>query len=137
MCLISVLLIPSLCFSHQGGGSSSGADICQSNIQFFPGLAALLFSVSGSFTCLFSSTSCYSAESVHTSTYSDICSCLAGGSGTANCCTVRYSMQVVVVKLQIINFNPFTLSMSITSSKRDRSCLDVFHCLILEPLYRV
>lgn len=91
LCFItSVSLFSSLPVSPPGGDPSSGADFCQSNIQFFPGHAALLLSVSGSLTGLFPSTACHPADSVHTSTHSDSCGRPAGDSGSAVFYTVRY-----------------------------------------------
>lgn len=73
-----------------GRDPSSGADICQPNIQFFPGHAPVLFSISGSFIGLFPSTACYPAEPIHTGTHSHSCSHNFGGPGSADCHTVRY-----------------------------------------------
>lgn len=84
-----LFLFPSLSLSITGGNSSSRADFCQSNIQFFPGHAAVLLSVSGSLIGLFPSTACDPAESVLTSSHSDWCSHPVGGCGSVVCYTVR------------------------------------------------
>lgn len=82
--------LPFSSLSLPGGGTSSISDFSQSDIQFFPGHAAMLFSVCGSLVGLFPSTSGHPAESVHTSAHSDSCSRSAGVCGSAVFYMVRY-----------------------------------------------